>query len=119
MQNVWNGKERVMIVLSEKQRKILAFPFTGYNALICDGAIRSGKTSLMTIAFVDDAMRRYDGQRFAICGKSVDSAVKNIIIPYMQVDWVTSQYQVTWKRTDKVMVVNDGEHENVFEVLGG
>lgn len=108
-----------MIVLSEKQRKILAFPFTGYNALICDGAIRSGKTSLMTIAFVDDAMRRYDGQRFAICGKSVDSAVKNIIIPYMQVDWVTSQYQVTWKRTDKVMVVNDGEHENVFEVFGG
>ena len=55
-----------MIVLSEKQRKILAFPFTGYNALICDGAIRSGKTSLMTIAFVDDAMRRYDGDRKSV-----------------------------------------------------
>ena len=68
--------------ISKKQRQILAFPFTSYDALIADGAVRSGKTSFMSIAFVDDAMRRYDRQRFAICGKTVESAIKNIIEPY-------------------------------------
>ena len=42
--------------ISEKQAQIMAFPFTKYDALIADGAIRSGKTSFMAIAFVDDAM---------------------------------------------------------------
>lgn len=69
--------------ISNKQKQIMAFPFTKYDALICDGAIRSGKTVFMTLAFVDDAMRRFNGQRFGICGKTVDSAVKNIIMPYL------------------------------------
>ena len=74
--------------ISKKQRQILAFPFTSYNALIADGAMRSGKTSFMSIAFVDDAMRRYDRQRFAICGKTVESAIKNIIEPYLGIKLV-------------------------------
>ena len=44
--------------ISQKQRQIMAFPFTHFDALIADGAIRSGKTSFMMLAFVDDAMRR-------------------------------------------------------------
>lgn len=74
--------------ISKKQRQILAFPFTSYDALIADGAVRSGKTSFMSIAFVDDAMRRYDRQRFAICGKTVESAIKNIIEPYLGIKLV-------------------------------
>lgn len=61
--------------ISVKQKEILKFPFREYDALICDGVIRSGKTVFMTLAFIDDAMRRYNHQRFGICGKSVDSAV--------------------------------------------
>ena len=70
--------------ISNKQKQIMAFPFTNYDALICDGAIRSGKTAFMMLSFVDDAMRRYSEQRFAICGKTVDSTIKNIIIPASQ-----------------------------------
>ena len=33
-------------MISPKQKLILAFPFTEYRALICDGAVRSGKTSM-------------------------------------------------------------------------
>ena len=29
---------------SEKQRAVLRWPYTGKSALICDGAVRSGKT---------------------------------------------------------------------------
>ena len=67
--------------ISEKQKKIMAFPYTNFDALIADGAIRSGKTVFMMLSFVDDAMRRYNNQRFGICGKTVDSTVKNLIMP--------------------------------------
>ena len=70
-----------MAGLSEKQRQILAFPYTHFDALICDGAIRSGKSSLMTFAYVGWAMDNFDGQRFAICGKTVDSTIKNVVMP--------------------------------------
>ena len=69
--------------ISKKQKQIMAFPFTDYDALIADGAIRSGKTVFMMLSFVDDAMRRYNNQRFGICGKTVDSTVKNLIVPYI------------------------------------
>lgn len=105
--------------LSDKQRKILAFPYTGYDALICDGSIRTGKTSLMTVAFIDDAMRRYNGQTFGICGRTVDSTVKNIIKPYRAMHRSNKKYKLRWRRSDKLLIVSDGERENTFEVFGG
>ena len=105
--------------ISEKQKRIMAFPYTNFDCIICDGAIRSGKTSFMMLAFVDDAMRRYNGQRFAICGKTVDSTVKNIIVPYLGVTWAQDKYTLSWRRADKVLLVSDGKHQNIFEVFGG
>lgn len=105
--------------ISNKQKQIMAFPFTKYDALICDGAIRSGKTVFMTLAFVDDAMRRFNGQRFGICGKTVDSAVKNIIMPYLGLSYAKKKYRIQWRRSDKLLVVSKGNKQNVFEVFGG
>ena len=105
--------------ISKKQKQIMAFPFTKYDALICDGAIRSGKTAFMTLSFVDDAMRRYNNQRFGICGKTVDSTVKNIIMPYLGLTYSKEKYNIQWKRSDKIMVVSNGRKENVFEIFGG
>ncbi|MDE6763708.1 MAG: PBSX family phage terminase large subunit [Oscillospiraceae bacterium] len=106
-------------MISPKQRKILAFPHTNYDALICDGAIRSGKTAIMTIAFIDDAMRRYNGQRFGICGKTVDSAIKNIIVPYISTAYAKRKYRLQWKRSEKVLIVSKGKKSNIFEIFGG
>ena len=105
--------------ISTKQKQIMAFPFTDYDCLIADGAIRSGKTAFMTLSFVDDAMRRYNNQRFGICGKTVDSTVKNIIMPYLALSYAKDRYNIQWKRTDKIMVVSDGKRENIFEIFGG
>ena len=105
--------------ISNKQKQIMAFPFTNYDTLIADGAIRSGKTAFMTLSFVDDAMRRYNNQRFGICGKTVDSTVKNIIMPYLALSYAKDRYNIQWKRTDKIMVVSDGKRENIFEIFGG
>lgn len=104
--------------ISRKQKQIMAFPFTDYDCLIADGAIRSGKTVFMILSFIDDAMRRYNNQRFGICGKTVDSTVKNIIMPYLSLTY-SRKYNIRWRRADKTMTVSDGENENVFEIFGG
>lgn len=104
--------------ISQKQKQIMAFPFTDYDCLIADGAIRSGKTVFMILSFIDDAMRRYNNQRFGICGKTVDSTVKNIIMPYLSLTY-SRKYNIRWRRADKTMTVSDGENENVFEIFGG
>ena len=50
-------------MISLQQKKILAFPYSKYDAIICDGAVRSGKTSIMMWAFVRWAMENFSGQR--------------------------------------------------------
>ena len=106
-------------MISEKQVKILAFPYSKYDALICDGAVRSGKTSIMSVSFVDWAMREFSDKRFGICGKTVDSCVKNIIIPYIGMTYVREKYQIQWRRSDKILEVKKGNRVNIFEVFGG
>lgn len=106
-------------MISAKQESILAFPYSSYDALICDGAVRSGKTSLMMVAFVDWAMREFDRCRFGVCGKTVDSACKNVIIPYTMMSYAQKRYTIRWSRSDKVMEVRRGEQVNIFEVFGG
>lgn len=105
--------------ISPKQQKILAFPYSSYDAIICDGAVRSGKTSIMTVAFIDWAMREFSGQRFGICGKTVDSAVKNIVTPYISMSYAKERYILRWRRSDKVLEVSRGRNKNYFEVFGG
>lgn len=106
-------------MISKKQQKILAFSYTGFDALICDGAIRSGKTSLMTVAFVDWAMREFDRCNFAICGKTVGSARRNIISPYMAMSYVREKYDVKFSYSQNFMTVKQGDKENYFYLFGG
>ena len=106
-------------MISNKQKKILAFQYSRYDAIICDGAVRSGKTSIMTWAFIEWAMREFNGQRFGICGKTVDSATKNIIIPFISMSLAKERYTLRWRRSDKLLEVRRGATTNYFEVFGG
>ena len=106
-------------MISPKQKKILAFPYSSYDALICDGAVRSGKTSIMMWAFVRWAMENFSGQRFGICGKTVDSASKNIVIPFLSMSLAKEKYTMRWRRSDKILEVSRGAVKNYFEVFGG
>lgn len=106
-------------MISQKQQKILAFPYSKYDALICDGAVRSGKTCIMMWAFVDWAMRKFSGQRFGICGKTVDSASKNIIVPFIAMTLAKERYTIRWRRSEKILEVRLGAVTNWFEVFGG
>ena len=106
-------------MISPKQQKILAFPYSKYDALICDGAVRSGKTSIMMWPFVRWAMENFSGQRFGVCGRTVDSCTKNIIVPFTAMSLAKERYIIRWRRGDKVMEVRRGAVTNYFEVFGG
>ncbi len=68
-------------------------------ALICDGSVRSGKTTIMALTFVLWAMNNYDHTNFAICGKTVQAAERNILKPLMEVDGLSSDTRSTMLTT--------------------
>lgn len=106
-------------MISEKQKQILTFPFTGKDALICDGAVRSGKTSIMAISFVRWAMDGFDRRSFAFCGKSVGAVERNIITPLMGVKYIQDNYTMRYNRSYHTLVLRRGGRENVFYLFGG
>ncbi len=103
---------------SENQRKILAFPNTDYDALICDGAIRSGKTTIMSVAFVLWAMREFNGCYFGICSKTVRTAEKNIIQPLLNLSYMKKRFSMKYTR-DNELVVRNRDKVNTFYIYGG
>lgn len=106
--------------ISDKQKKILAFPYTQkYQALICDGAVRSGKTSIMTVAFIDWAMREFNNTNFAICGKTVGSAIKNVVEPFVTLFYAKEKYSIKFNRTENKLVISKAGKRNTFYIYGG
>lgn len=106
-------------MIGAKQSLILAFPYSKYDALICSGAIRSGKTSLMAVSFIDWAMDTFKNKKLGICGKTVGSAIENIVTPWMNMTRTKKRYTVKFNRSTKLLHVTRDGVTNVFEVFGG
>ena len=107
-------------MVSEKQKLILAFPFTNtYQTLVCNGAVRSGKTVFMTIAFIDWAMREFDGKNFAICSKTVTQCYRNVVTPYLQTTYAQKHYSINLHRAENRMEIENETHKNTFYIFGG
>ncbi len=73
---------------SKKQRTVLTWwceksPFKNCDAIICDGAVRSGKTTCMSLGFVAWAFWQFSGGSFAICGRTVTSLKRNLVTPML------------------------------------
>lgn len=103
--------------ISEKQAQILDFVVSDGLYLICDGAVRSGKTVFMSSAFIIWAMEYYDRTNFAICGKTVQSAERNVLKPLQSNE--SLPYTMTYKVSTKVLTVRCGAKENYFYIFGG
>lgn len=103
--------------LSPKQADIFKFIFSDDYALICDGAVRSGKTTVMVSAFVVWAMENFDKTNFGICGKTVQSAERNVLKPLQQNEDLP--YTMTYKVSTRVLTVKCGEKVNWFYLFGG
>lgn len=57
--------------------------YRSYDAIICDGAVRSGKTLSMSIGFISWAMTHFQGGSFALCGKTITSLKRNVMNPLL------------------------------------
>lgn len=71
-----------MTAFSPKQARLLSWwaaPGLPFHGVICDGAIRSGKSSCMALSFVLWAFARFQGQQFALCGKTISSLKRNLL----------------------------------------
>ena len=75
---------------SKKQLQALSWwyrgsPYASYTAVICDGAVRSGKTLCMSISFFLWAFYQFQNQSFAFCGKTIRSLRRNLITPVLPI----------------------------------
>lgn len=111
-------------VLSEKQKTVLKWTHLDsmrekYNAIICDGAVRSGKTIVMSTAYIHWAMRYFDNCCFAICARSIGSAERNIVLPLLSSADITAFYKVEYNSTKGFVTVKSGRRKNRFYLFGG
>lgn len=109
--------------LSEKQKTVLRFAhskkYRGYNAIICDGAVRSGKTAVMTLSFVHWAMRYFDNSYFAVCGKTINSAERNILTLIKDMVDITAFFTLSYNASKHILTISDGIKTNYFYIFGG
>ena len=108
---------------SKKQRMVLNWwcdtsPVKDYDGIIADGAIRSGKTVSMSLSFVMWAMSSFNGQNFAMCGKTIGSFRRNVLF-WLKLMLKSRGYQVTDHRADNLIIVSRGDVENYFYIFGG
>lgn len=88
------------------------------DAIIADGSIRSGKTVSMTDGFVLWSMSCFNHQSFAICGKTIESLRRNVILPLR--DWLPGDFTIVEKRNENRLIIStsDGK-ENSYHLFGG
>jgi PBSX family phage terminase large subunit len=104
---------------SPKQLEVLRFPYGSKDSLICDGSIRSGKTSILVISFTLWAMSTFNNQQFAICGRTVQATERNIIKPLLGIKYMRDNFQMNYTSSTHTLVVKRGSKLNVFYVFGG
>ena len=110
-------------VFSPKQRTVLTWwvpgsPYFGKEAIVCDGAVRSGKTLAMGLSFFLWAMSCFDGKKFGVCGKTIASLRRNVlseILPRL------TELGARWqeKRSENLVTVSFRGRENQFYIFGG
>ncbi len=108
-------------VPSAKQRQVLQWWQKGkgsFDALICDGAVRSGKTVAMGVSFFCFAMCCHQEKQFAICGKTIVSVRRNLImgvLPLLEKMGFECKETVSQNK----IVLRAGGRRNTFYLFGG
>ena len=111
------------VSFSYQQRRVLTWWMPGSpdhekEAIICDGAVRSGKTLAMGLSFFLWASACFDGKRFGVCGKTIGSLRRNVLSEVMP---KLAQMGAEWKekRSENLLTLRLLGHENQFYIFGG
>lgn len=106
---------------SARQLKVLTWwclgsPVREHDGIIADGAIRSGKTLSMSLSFAIWAMSSFNGQNFGMCGKTIGSFRRNVLVSLKRM-LSARGFRVEDRRGDNLMIVRRGDVENYFYIL--
>lgn len=104
---------------SPKQRQVLCWWRRGkWQAVICDGAVRSGKTFCMGLSFFLWAQHDFNGRQFALCGKTVGALRRNLLtelLPSLR----RIGMEVRENRSANLLTVDFAGHRNQYLLFGG
>ena len=90
----------------------------GYEAIVCDWAVRSGKTLAMGLGFFLWAMCSFDGKRFALCGKTIAALRRNVLAEVLpRLEGLGAVWRE--KRTENLVRGRFAGHSNEFYIFGG
>ena len=108
---------------SPKQTTVLSWwypssPLESKDAIICDGAVRSGKTTCMALSFVLWAFFRFHDGTFALCGKTITSLRRNIVESLLSL-LRTLGFGVREKVSQNRITLSFAGRENSFYLFGG
>lgn len=89
-----------------------------YDAIICNGAIRSGKTFCLGMSFIIWSFYKFSNKAFAICGKTIKSVKRNILFPIL--NFLNNLgFKCEIKIGDNTLIVSYKDRKNFFYIFGG
>ena len=108
---------------SRKQTQILTWwtdssTVKDCDGIIADGSIRSGKTLSMSFSFGLWAMHTFNGQDFAMCGKTIGSFRRNVL-GNLKAMLKARGYTIKDKRAENLVIISKGDISNNFYIFGG
>lgn len=108
---------------SEKQLRVMSWwsrgsDYYNYDAIICDGAVRSGKTFCMFLSFIIWSFYEFSGSDFALCGKTIKSLRRNMVTPVVPM-LKSLGFEVEEKISENKLTVTYHGVKNRFYMFGG
>ena len=88
------------------------------DAVICDGAVRSGKTTALAIGFMLWASHAFHQQSFALCGKTRSALRRNLLTPIFP-HLKALGFHIDDKPSAGYADISFGGHSNRFYCFGG
>ena len=108
--------------LSEKQVLAMSWwnkdNYKDFDAIVCDGAVRSGKTVAVTDGFFLWSMARFENGVFALCGKTVGALRRNIVSNLQS--WLGDLFRFRENRAEnRLTVIAPNGRKNTYYLFGG
>ncbi len=89
-----------------------------FDAIVCDGSVRSGKTLSLTDGFFLWSMTAFENQVFALCGKTVGALRRNIVTHLP--GWLGDVFTFRESRSENKLTVLDRRgRKNTYYLFGG
>lgn len=118
-----NSKAAGFESFSKKQLTVLSWwsknsPYRNKDAIICDGAVRSGKTVCTSLSFIFWSFYDFNDTSFALCGKTITSLKRNLIVP-MKPLLTSLGFECREKLSKNLIEISYGKRTNRFYLFGG